>query len=58
METAQVIAGAILMILPIIPALVIPRREWNLECWFVSGGALWLFFLVVIVADFVRYLFS
>ena len=58
MSTAQIIAGTILMILPVIPALAIPRKEWDVKCWFVSGGALWLLFLAVIATDFVRYLFS
>lgn len=58
MSTAQLVAGVILMILPIIPALVIPRQEWNLECWFYSGGALWLLFLAGGVTELIRYLFS
>lgn len=57
METARLVAGVILMILPITPAFVVPRREWNLECWFYSGGAVWLLFMSVVVAELIRYLF-
>ena len=57
METLRIIAGVILMILPVLPAFIIPKNQWNIECWFYSGGAVWLLFLTVGVADLIRYLF-
>lgn len=57
METARLIAGVILMILPITPAFVVPRKQWNIECWFFSIGWLWLLFLVGGVTELIRYLF-
>lgn len=57
MEVARLIALAIFYALGLWPAFVIPKKEWDIECWFVSGGAIWLLFAAGGVAHLIRYLF-
>lgn len=57
MEVARLIAAAVFFCLGLWPAFAIPRREWDIQCWFVSGGAIWLLFVLVGVAELIRYLF-
>lgn len=44
--------------LVLLPAIVIPRQEWDVELWLVSGGAIWLLFMMGPVAELVRYLWA
>ena len=47
-----------LTLLALLPAVVIPRSEWDVKLWFLSGGAVWLLFMLLPVAELVRYLWG
>ena len=39
-----------LTLLALLPAVVIPRSEWDVKLWFFAGGAVWLLFMLIPVA--------
>lgn len=43
-------------VMALFPAILVPRDEWNLECWFFSVGAVWLLFMLGPLAELIRWL--
>ena len=47
-----------LSLLALAPAIIIPRSEWDVQCWFLCGGAVWLLFMLAPLAELIHYLWG
>ena len=48
----------VISILALLPAVIIPRSEWDVKLWFFAGGLIWLLFMAAPVAELIRYLWG